>query len=196
MSRDASTVWTRWLATVRSIVATPVMSMTTTVARLSRIAAEQLLGELAGARGVQDADDRQDQQAVAELQHRRRELPHRLLLLVDDPLALLDEAHPDGHRDAVRRRLVGVEDAIEQLEVVLVLREQRPRQDVAQEEHDPEHLVGLDAARDDPLGELARVGLEVLDAAGLERVDVVVEDLGRLGEDLLVRHDAAAAPPR
>ena len=38
ISREASTVCTRWLATVASIVATPVMSMTTTVARLSRIA--------------------------------------------------------------------------------------------------------------------------------------------------------------
>ena len=81
-------------------------------------------------------------------------------------------------------------------EVLLVLGEQRPRQRVAQQEHDAEHLVGLDAAGDDPLRELARVGLQVLDAAGLQRVDVVVEDLGRLGEDLLVRHDAAAAPPR
>ena len=33
MRRAASTVWTRWLATLRSIVATPVMSMTTTLAR-------------------------------------------------------------------------------------------------------------------------------------------------------------------
>ena len=38
ISRAASTVWTRWLATVTSIVATPVMSMTTTFARLDWIA--------------------------------------------------------------------------------------------------------------------------------------------------------------
>ena len=78
-------------------------------------------------------------------------------------------------------------------EVLLVLGEQRPRQHVAQQEHDPEHLVGLDAARDDPLGELAGVGLQVLDAAGLQRVHVVVVDLGRLGEDLLVGHDPSSS---
>lgn len=33
MSRDASTVWTRWLATVSSTSGAPVMSMTTTLAR-------------------------------------------------------------------------------------------------------------------------------------------------------------------
>ena len=37
MSRDASTVWTRWLATVESIAGTPVMSITTTRARFVRI---------------------------------------------------------------------------------------------------------------------------------------------------------------
>src|SRR5919108_1240646 len=38
ISRAASTVWTRWFATFRSIVATPVMSITTTRARLDWIA--------------------------------------------------------------------------------------------------------------------------------------------------------------
>ena len=75
-------------------------------------------------------------------------------------------------------------------EVALVLREQRPRQHVPQQEHDPEHLVGLDPTGDDPLRELAGVRLQVLDAPGLQRVDVVVVDLGRLGEDLLVGHHA------
>ncbi len=37
ISRDASTVCTRWLATVESIVGTPVMSITTTLARLVRM---------------------------------------------------------------------------------------------------------------------------------------------------------------
>ena len=37
MSRDASTVCTRWFATVESIVGTPVISTTTTFARLFRI---------------------------------------------------------------------------------------------------------------------------------------------------------------
>ena len=37
ISREASTVCTRWLATVESIVGTPVMSITTTRARLARM---------------------------------------------------------------------------------------------------------------------------------------------------------------
>ena len=48
--------------------------------------------------------------------------------------------------------------------------------------------MGLDPARDDALRQLAGVVLQRLDAAGLQRVDVVVVDLGRLREDLLVGH--------
>ena len=79
---------------------------------------------------------------------------------------------------------------VEQLSILLILREQRAREHVAQQEHDPEHLVRLDAAGDDSLGELAGVGLQGFDAARLERIDVVVVDLGRFGEDLLVGHHA------
>src|SRR6266576_2558948 len=115
--REASTVCTRWFATFESMAATPVMSITTTFARLLR---------------VDDADDRQNQQALAHLQHRGGELPDRLLLLPDDTLALLHEA--DGHRirDAVGRRLVGVEDAVELVEVSVVLGEQRAGEHVTQ----------------------------------------------------------------
>ena len=175
---------------MRSIVATPVMSMTTTVARFSWIAPRSCSVSWR-------AREESRTPMIGRMSRRSRSCRTgvdssrmRLLLLVDDPLALLDEAHPDRHRDPVGRRLVRVEDAIEELEVLLVLGEQRTRQHVAQEEHDPEHLVRLDAAGDDPLRELAGVGLEVLDAAGLQGVDVVVVDLGRLGEDLLVRHHA------
>ena len=119
-----------------------------------------------------------------------------LLLVVDDPLPLLDEAHPDGHSDSVRRGLVCVQDAIQELAIVLIFREQGAREHVSQEQHDPEDLVGLDASRDDPLRQLAGVRLQGLDAARLEGVHVVVVDRGGLGEDLLVRHDARAAPPR
>src|SRR5919205_902801 len=109
MSREASTVCTRWLATVESIVGTPVMSMTTTRARLLRIP----------------------------------------------------------------RRSCSVS--------------WRARQHVAQEQDDAEHLVGLDAARDDALREVTRVVLQRLHRAGLEHLDVVVVDRRRLGEDLLLR---------
>src|ERR1700750_835372 len=96
ISRDASTVCTRWLATVSSIDATPVMSITTTLARLVWIAPSSCSVRLR-ARRVQDADERQDQQAPADLQDGRRELADGGLLLADDPLSLLDEAHADRH---------------------------------------------------------------------------------------------------
>src|SRR5215213_2330089 len=148
-------------------------------------AAQQLLRELAGALAVEDADDREDEQPLAHLQYRRRELPDRLLLLADDALALLDEVDRHGVGDPVRGRLVGVEDLVEVVEVGLVLLEQGSGQHVAQQQHDAEHLVRLDPARDDPLGQVARVVLQRLDGARLEHLDVVVVDGRRLVEDLL-----------
>ena len=47
----------------------------------------------------------------------------------------------------------------------------------------------LHAARDDSLRQLARVCPQGLDAARLERIHIVVVDLGGLGENLVVRHD-------
>ena len=73
---------------------------------------------------------------------------------------------------------------------MLVVHKQRAREHVAQKQDDAEHLVRLDTARDDPLGQVARVGLERLDAARLEGIDVVVVDGSDLGEDLLRRHHA------
>ena len=110
ISCDALTVWTRWFATVTSIVATPVMSITTTFARFVWIALSSCSVSWRARAGVEHADDRQDQQPFAHLQHRRRQLADRRLLLADDALALLDEADADGDRDSVRGRFVGVED--------------------------------------------------------------------------------------
>src|SRR5215217_1217216 len=112
----------------------------------------------------------------------------RRLLLADHALTLLDEADADDHRDPVRRRLIDVEHAAEELRVALVADEQRACQHVAQEEHGAEHLVGLHAARDDPLGEVARVRAQRLDASGLEGVDVVVVHRRDLREDLVAAH--------
>ena len=103
------------------------MSSTTTLARLVRMPREQLLGQLARALRIDDADDRQDEQALADLEHRRRQLADRLLLLADDALALLHEADGHGGRDAVGGRLVRVQDAVQLVEVLVVGREQRAR---------------------------------------------------------------------
>ena len=151
-------------------------------------AAQQLVGELCRPLTVQDADDREDQQPLADLQHWRAELTDGVLLLADDPLALLDEADGDGVGDAVGGWLVHVQDPVQHREVVVVLEEQRPGQHVAQQQDDANDLVGLDAARDDPLGQVPGVALQRVDAAGLEHLDVVVVDGGGLGADLLWRH--------
>ena len=116
-----------------------------------------MLGELAGALGVEAADDRQDQQPFAHLEDRRRELADRCLLLVDDPLSLLHEAHADGYCNSVGRRLVGVEHAVELPGLVLVAHEQRAREHVAQQQHDPEDLVRLNPAADDALRQIVSV---------------------------------------
>jgi hypothetical protein len=150
--------------------------------------AQQLLGELARALGVDHADDRQDQQALAHLQHRRRQLADGFLLLADDALALLHEPHRHRRRDPVGRRLVGIEHPVQESEVGLVLLEQRAGQHVAQQEHDPDDLGGVDAPRDDPFRQAAGVGLECLHATGLQHFDVVVEHRGGFGEDLFLGH--------
>ena len=54
---------------------------------------QQLLGQLLGPGGVQDTDDGQDQQPLAHLQDGGGELQQRVLLVPDDALALLHEAH-------------------------------------------------------------------------------------------------------
>ena len=164
------------------------MSMTTTLARCLRMPDSSCSVSWLGPLAVEHADDGQDEQALAHRQHRRRQLADRVLLLADDPLALVDEADGDRVGDPVGGRLVGVEHLVEQGEVALVLLEERPGQHVAQQQHDADDLVGLDAPRDDPLREVAGVVLQRLDAAGLEHLDVVVVDRRRLGRHLLRRH--------
>jgi len=62
--------------------------------------------------------------SCSDLQHRRGQLADGLLLLADDALTLLDEAHRDGVGDPVGGRLVGVEHSVQQFEVGLVFLEQ------------------------------------------------------------------------
>jgi len=82
----------------------------------------------------------------------------------------------------------GVENPIQLVEVLVVLAEQRARQHVAQQQHDADHLVRLDAARDDALRQVAGVRLQRFERSCLERFHVVVVHRGRFGEDFLLRH--------
>jgi hypothetical protein len=101
----------------------------------------------------------ENKQPLAYLEHRRGELADRFLLLPNDALALLHETH--GHRvgDPVGRGLVGVENAVQLLEIFLVLGEQRAGEHVTQQEHDPHDFVRLHAPRDDALRQIAGVRL-------------------------------------
>ena len=144
--------------------------------------AEQLLGELLRPLGIKDPDDRQDQQPLPDLQHRGGQFAEGVLLLPDDPLAFFDEADRHGVRDAVRGRLVGVQNPVEQRKVAVVLLEQGPGQHIPQQQHDPHDFVGLDAAGDDPFGKVPGIVLQRLDAAGFQDLDVVVVGIPNLGD--------------
>ena len=149
---------------------------------------QQLFGQLARALSVNDADDGQNQQTLANLEHRRGKFADRFLLLANDAFAFLHEAHRNGVGDAVGSRLVGVQHAVEQLEIGLIFFEQRTGEHVAQQQHDADDFVRFDAARNDSLGQAARVRLERFDTAGLEHFHIVVVHRRRFGENFLLAH--------
>ena len=124
MSRDASTVCTRWFATVWSTSGRTRDVDDDDLGAVLADAGQQLLGQLAGPVAVEHADDGQDEQSLAHREHGRRQLADGVLLLSDDPLALVDEADRHGVGDPVRSGLVGVEHLVEQGEVALVLLEE------------------------------------------------------------------------
>jgi hypothetical protein len=130
-------------------------------------AAQELVGELLGAWAVEDADDGEDEESFADLEYGGGQFADGVLLLADDAFALFDEADGDGVGDAVGGGFVGVEDAVEQVEVVAVFLEEGSGEDVAEEEDDADDFVGFDAAGDDAFGEVAGVAAEFFDAAGL-----------------------------
>ncbi len=137
---------------------------------------------------IDHADDRQNQQPLPNLQHGRRQLPNGLLLLADNALAFLHETYAHGVGDAIRRGLVSVQDAVQHTEVALILFEQGSRQHIAQQEHDAQDFVRFDAARNNPLGKIARVFLKRLHTSGLEHRHVIVVDSRGFDEDFFLSH--------
>ena len=109
-------------------------------------------------------------------------------MTANDALALLDKAHRHRIRNTVRRRLIGVEDAVEQLEVRLILREERAREHIAQEQHDTHDLVRFHPSRDDAFREITGVCLQRLDGTGFQHLHVVIIDRCGFGKHFLAGH--------
>ncbi len=72
--------------------------------------------------------------------------------------------------------------------LLTVLAEQGAGENVAEQEDDADDLVRFDASGDDAFRQVAGVGLQRLDAAGLEHLDVVVVHRRGLGEDFFLAH--------
>ena len=89
ISRAAATVFSRCCATSVSTVGTPVMSMIAMPGAGLDDPLQQALHHDLRARAVERADQRQREDAVPELHHRRRQLEHLLLLARDHLLAAL-----------------------------------------------------------------------------------------------------------
>src|SRR3989338_10767910 len=99
---------------------------------------EQLLRELPGALRINDTDDREDEQTLANLQNGSRQFADRLLLLTNRPFTLLHEHYGYRIGNAVRSWLVGIQDPVQEGEVVLVFREKGACQHGAQKQNDPD----------------------------------------------------------
>src|SRR5579884_4208776 len=88
-------------------------------------AAQQLFGQLARALSIDLSNDRKDQKAFAHRQNRSGEFPDSVLLLTNDPFALLDESRSHGHDNSSGGRFVSIEHAADQSRVRLIFLEQR-----------------------------------------------------------------------
>ena len=151
-------------------------------------AAKQLLRQLTSALRVNDADDRENEQAFANLQDWRREFANCFLLLTDDAFTFLNETDGDGVGDAVRGGFVGIENAIEFFKIGLVFGEEGASENVAEEQHDTDDFVSFNSARNNSFRKIAGVSLECFEGAGLEGFDVAVVHRGSFGEDFLFGH--------
>src|ERR671922_1259860 len=150
--------------------------------------AEQLFGQLACALRVDDADDWENEEPLTNLQDRRREFTNGFLLLTNDSLAFLNET--DRHRvgDAICRWFVGVQDAVEFLEIRLVLCKEGAGKHVAEEQNDSNDFVRFNASRDDAFGQVSRISLQSLEGLGLESFHVAVIHGRGFCEDFFLGH--------
>ncbi len=87
ISRAAATVFSRCCATSVSTVGTPVMSMMAISAPVSTMRSQQAFHDDLRARAVERADQRQGENALPQLDHRRGQLEQLLLLARDHVFA-------------------------------------------------------------------------------------------------------------
>ena len=114
ISRAAATVLSRCCATSVSTVGTPVMSMMAISDAGLDDPLQQGLHHDLRARAVERADQRQREDAVPELDHRRRQLEHLLLLARDDLLAALLVRPRSCRARACRAAAVAVQSLVGQ----------------------------------------------------------------------------------
>ena len=129
---------------------------------------------------VDDADDRQDQHAVAHLQHRRRQLADRLLLLAHDFLALLDEGERDDREDLVGDRLVDVQRRGEAGHVALIALEETSTVNVAQSQQAADDLLRRHAAQDAAFRHAGSIAFRAGVFAGVQAADAGFVDVDGL----------------
>ena len=149
---------------------------------------EQLLRQLARALRVDHADDRENQQPFADLQHRGGEFADCLLLLADDALALLDESYGDCIRNSIGSGLVGVQDTVQLFEIGLILCEERTGQHVAQEQNDSNDFVRFHASGNDAFGKVARIGLQRFERPRFQSLHVAVVNRSGFRKDFFLAH--------
>ena len=142
ISRAAATVLSRCWATSVSTVGTPVMSMIAMLGAGLDDALQQALHHDLRARAVERADQRQREDAVPQLDDRRGQLEHLLLLAADDLFAalLVDLGRVAGRArsSSVRRRSTSRRASA--LGVVAELAAQAREQRLLEREHEGRRL--------------------------------------------------------
>ena len=118
------------------------------------MALQQVVGQLLGPHRIDDADDRQNQKAVPDLKHRRRQFADGILLHADHALALGDQ-HVDDQADVEKADLLERHEDVETLggivgKMLHDLHAEHPHQDVKAAEKDAHVESGAAVEHSEP----------------------------------------------
>ena len=72
--------------------------------------------------------------------------------------------------------------------LLLILCEQGARQNVAEEQNNPDDFVGFNPPGDDAFGEVAGIRLQRFEGPGLQRLNVVIVNGRGLRENFILAH--------